>query len=82
DSAVVFKTPSADLSAMGVGGTVDLRTIHPLEHKRTLVVNGSFEKNGMKSKNPDFKDTGYRAALSFSDKFANDTIGIALTAAT
>ncbi|MCW1383759.1 TonB-dependent receptor [Novosphingobium sp. KCTC 2891] len=82
DSAVVYKTPSADLSAMGVGGTVDLRTIHPLEHKRTLVLNGTFEKNGQKSKNPDFKDQGYRVALSFSDKFANDTIGIALTAAT
>lgn len=82
DSAVVFKTPSSDLISQGVGGTVDLRTIRPLEHKRTLVVNGSFEKNGMKSKNPDFKDTGYRAALSFSDKFADDTIGVALTAAT
>ena len=82
DSAVVFKTPSSDLIAQGVGGTVDLRTIRPLEHKRTLVVNGSFEVNGQKSKNPDFKDTGYRAALSFSDKFANDTIGVALTAAT
>ncbi|WP_225206379.1 TonB-dependent receptor [Novosphingobium huizhouense] len=82
DSAVVYKTPSADLSAMGVGGTVDLRTIRPLAHKRTLVVNGTFEKNGMKSMNPDFKDTGYRVALSYSDKFANDTIGIALTAAT
>jgi len=82
DSAVVYKTPSADLSAMGVGGTVDLRTIHPLEHKRSLVVNGTFEKNGQKSKNPDFKDTGYRVALSFSDKFADDTIGVALTAAT
>ncbi|WDF74497.1 TonB-dependent receptor [Novosphingobium sp. KACC 22771] len=82
DTAVVYKTPNADLTAMGVGGTVDMRTIHPLEHKRTLVVNGTFEQNGQKSKNPDFKDQGYRVALSFSDKFANDTIGIALTAAT
>ncbi len=82
DTAVVYKTPSSDLSAMGIGGTVDMRTIHPLEHKRSLVVNGSFEMNGQKSKNPDFKDKGYRAALSFSDKFADDTIGIALTAAT
>ncbi|WCT79357.1 TonB-dependent receptor [Novosphingobium humi] len=82
DTAVVYKTPNADLTAMGVGGTVDMRTIHPLEHKRTLVVNGTFEQNGQKSKNPDFKDQGYRVALSFSDKFANDTIGVALTAAT
>lgn len=82
DNAVVYKTPTADLTAMGVGGTVDIRTIRPLERQRALVVNGSFEKNGQKSKNPDFKDQGYRFALSFNDKFADDTIGVALTAAT
>ncbi|MDE2441625.1 MAG: TonB-dependent receptor, partial [Betaproteobacteria bacterium] len=82
DTAVVYKTPSADLSAMGVGGTVDMRTIHPLDRKPALVVNGSFEQNGLKSKNPDFKDNGYRLALSFNDRMADDTIGIALTAAT
>ncbi len=81
-SAVVYKTPDASLSAMGIGGTVDIRTVRPLEQRRTLAVNGSFEKNGQKSKNPDFKDTGHRLALSFSDKFADDTIGVALTAAT
>lgn len=81
DSAVVYKTPSADLSAMGVGGTVDIRTVRPLSRKPSLVVNGSFEKNGQKSKNPDFKDRGYRAALSFTDRLADDTIGVALTAA-
>lgn len=82
DTAVVYKTPSADLSAMGVGGTVDMRTIHPLDRKPALVVNGSFEQNGLKSMNPDFKDSGYRLALSFNDRMADDTIGIALTAAT
>jgi iron complex outermembrane receptor protein len=81
-SAVVYKTPDAGLTAMGVGGTVDIRTVRPLERKRALIVNGTVEQNGMKSKNPDFKDTGYRVALSYSDKFADDTIGIALTAAT
>jgi iron complex outermembrane recepter protein len=82
DTAVVYKTPSADLSAMGVGGTVDMRTVRPLDRKPALVVNGSFEKNDLKSKNPDFKDTGYRVALSFNDRMADETIGIALTAAT
>lgn len=82
ESAVVFKTPSSDLTAMGVGGTVDMRTTRPLDSKSRLVVNGSFEQNGMKSKNPDFKDNGYRFALSFSERFADDTIGIAVTAAT
>ena len=82
DGVEVYKTPDASLSAMGVGGTVNMRTVHPLERRRALVVNGSFEKNGQKSKNPDFKDSGYRFALSFNDKFADDTIGVALTAAT
>lgn len=81
-SAVVYKTPDAGLTAMGVGGTVDIRTARPLERRRALIANGTFEQNGMKSKNPDFKDNGYRFALSFNDKFANDTIGIAVTAAT
>ncbi|MDE2619547.1 MAG: TonB-dependent receptor [Sphingomonadales bacterium] len=82
DNVLVYKTPQSDLTAMGVGGTVDMRTVRPLERRRALVVNGSFEKNGQKSKNPDFKDSGYRFALSFNDKFADDTIGVALTAAT
>ncbi len=81
-SAVVYKTPDAGLTAIGIGGTVDIRTVRPLDAPRTLTINGSFEQNGQKSKNPDFKDSGYRLALSFSDKFADDTIGVALTAAT
>lgn len=81
-SAVVYKTPDAGLTAMGVGGTVDIRTVRPLERKRALIVNGSVEQNGQPSRNPDFSNRGYRVALSFSDKFANDTIGVALTAAT
>lgn len=81
-AAVVYKTPDAALTSMGVGGTVDIRTVRPLERKRTLIANATFEQNGMKSKNPDFKDNGHRFALSYSDKFADDTVGIALTAAT
>ncbi|MBJ6123383.1 TonB-dependent receptor [Sphingomonas mollis] len=81
-AAVVYKTPDAALTAMGIGGTVDIRTVRPLERKPALIANATLEQNGMKSKNPDFKDTGYRFALSYTDKFADDTIGIALTAAT
>ncbi|KQM95407.1 hypothetical protein ASE70_01445 [Sphingomonas sp. Leaf22] len=81
-AAVVYKTPDAALTAMGVGGTVDIRTVRPLERKRALIANGSFEQNGQPSRNPDFSNRGYRFALSYSDKFADDTIGVALTAAT
>ena len=81
-SAVVYKTPDAGLTAMGVGGTVDIRTVRPLERRRALIANATFEQNGQKSRNPDFKDSGHRLAVSYIDKFANDTIGVALTAAT
>jgi len=81
DGAVVYKTPNATLTAMGIGGTVDLQTIKPLEHKRVLTVNGSYENNGQKSNNPDFSNKGYRFAVTYSDKFLNDTLGIALTGA-
>ncbi|WP_374293446.1 TonB-dependent receptor plug domain-containing protein, partial [Sphingomonas sp.] len=81
-AAVVYKTPDAGLTAMGVGGTVDIRTVRPLERKPALIANGSFEQNGQPSRNPDFSNNGYRFALSFSDKFFDDTIGVALTAAT
>ena len=81
DGATVYKTPNAGLTAPGIGGTVDLQTIKPLEHKKVLTINASFEENGQKSNNPDFSNKGYRFAGSFSDKFADDTIGIALTGA-
>ena len=81
DGAEVYKTPNAELTALGIGGTVDMQTIKPLEHKRVLTVNGMLEQNGQKSDNPDFSNRGYRFAVSFSDKFFDDTLGIALTGA-
>jgi iron complex outermembrane receptor protein len=81
DGAVVYKTPNAGLSAMGIGGTVDLHTIQPLEHKKVLTLNGDVEATS-KSNNPDFSNRGHRLALSYSDKFYDDKIGVAITAAT
>lgn len=79
--ATVYKTPNAGLAATGIGGTVDLQTIRPLEHAKVLTLNASYEQNGQKSDNPDFSNHGYRFAGSFSDKFADDTLGVAFTAA-
>ncbi|HEY8938887.1 MAG TPA: TonB-dependent receptor [Cellvibrio sp.] len=80
--AVIYKSPDASLSTTGIGGTVDLRTIRPLEAAPQKAISATYESNGLKSDNPDFDDTGHRFALSYSDKFADDTIGIALAAAT
>jgi iron complex outermembrane receptor protein len=79
---VVFKTPDATQMVQGIGGIVDIRTNRPLESNRYLAFNGTYEQNGMDSANPDFDDNGYRLALSYSDVFSDDTIGLSLAAAT
>ncbi len=80
--AVVYKTPDASLVNQGLGGIVDLRTLRPLEQDRIISLNGSYEMNGLESANPDYDDTGHRLAATYSDKFADDTFGIAITVAT
>jgi iron complex outermembrane receptor protein len=79
--AVVYKAPDASLAAMGIGGTVDLRTTRPLDAKPSTTVNGSYEKGSLKSNNPDYKNRGYRFAFSDSRHFANDTVGLAIALA-
>ena len=78
---VVYKTPDATQTVQGIGGIVDLRTNRPLESERYLVANATYEQNGQDSANPDFDDNGYRLALSWSDVFADDTVGISIAAA-
>ena len=79
---IVYKTPDATQMVQGIGGIVDILTNRPLESNRYLAFTGTYEQNDMDSANPDFDDNGYRLALSWSDVFANDTVGISLAAAT
>lgn len=80
--AMVYKTPDASLVNQGLGGVVDLLTLRPLERDRIVSINGSYELNDLKSSNPDFDDTGHRLSLTYSDKYADDTLGVAITVAT
>ena len=80
--AVVYKTPDASLVNQGIGGIVDLQTIRPLERDRIVTINGTYEMNDLESGNPDFDDTGHRLSFTYSVKFADDTLGVALTVAT
>jgi iron complex outermembrane recepter protein len=74
----VYKTPDANLVAQGISGTVNLRTIRPLESKgRTMAVNVRGEKNSEGELNPGYSDTGNRFSFSFVDKFMDDTLGVA-----
>lgn len=74
----VIKTPSADLMNQGLAGTVNLMTIDPLTAKPTLAINLQGEVNGKSKLNPDGDDKGYKGSLIFTDRFANDTIGVSL----
>jgi iron complex outermembrane receptor protein len=79
--AVVYKSPEATLSAMGIGGTVDLRTARPLDVSRNLTLTATGEKNGLQSDNPDYSNTGHRYALAYTDHTDDNKIGLALVLA-
>lgn len=79
NSGLVYKTPFAGLIGQGLAGTVDLRTIRPLDqNERLLSVSGRLEFNEDGSLNPDIDGWGYRATATYVDQFADDTVGLAL----
>ncbi len=79
---IVYKTPDATQMVQGIGGIVDINTNRPLDSNRYFSINGTYEQNDLESANPDYDDNGYRLALSFSDVFADDTLGFSFAAAT
>ncbi|MET4133462.1 iron complex outermembrane receptor protein [Porphyrobacter sp. MBR-155] len=78
---VVYKTGDAQLAAIGIAGSVDLRTIKPLDSKkRQISVSGTYTINDNGSLNPDFGDDGYRFFASYIDQNAAGTLGWSLGA--
>ena len=72
---VVYKTPDASLGGQGLSGTVDLRTVRPLEYgEQAVAVNVRGDMNRI----DDEKEYGNRFSISYVDQFADDTIGLAL----
>ncbi|MCU7555593.1 TonB-dependent receptor [Alteromonas sp. ASW11-19] len=80
--ATIYKTTDATLLVQGIGGTVDLQTVRPLAAQETLTLTGVYEVGGNDSDNPEFDNKGKRYALSFVEKFADDTLGVAVSLAT
>lgn len=75
----VYKTPLASVVGQGLAGTVDLRTIRPLEYgKRVISVGGRAVYPDMGKLNPDAKKYGYRVNGVYVDQFADGRAGIAL----
>lgn len=79
NSVVVYKTPDASLVGQGLAGTIDLRTVRPLDYGRQAgAVNLRREMNSNDDLGADSKDTGYRASFSWIGQFADDTVGLAI----
>jgi iron complex outermembrane recepter protein len=75
-SVVVYKTPDASIVGMGLAGTVDLRTIRPLEYgKRAIALNirGQLDSGG--GRNHDFSKWGWRGSASYIDQNESGTLG-------
>jgi len=78
---LVYKTPMASIVGQGLSGTVDLHTIRPLEYgKRSFSVGGRGTYADLGKQNAESTDKGYRVTGTYVDQFANDTLGIALSA--
>jgi len=75
---VVYKTPEAGLISQGIGGTIDLQTISPLNSDASMTVNAVYEQNEKDSANPDYDNNGHRLSFNFVDQFMDDTLGLAL----
>ena len=77
-SVVVYKTPDSQLAAQGLAGTIDLRTIRPLQYSGdAMVVNIRGEQNSHDNLGANADDGGYRASLSIIDQFMDGRFGIA-----
>lgn len=75
---VVYKTPEAGLISQGIGGTIDLQTVSPLNSDSSMTVNAVYEQNEKDSANPDYDNNGHRLSFNFVDQFMDDTLGLAL----
>jgi iron complex outermembrane receptor protein len=76
---VIYKTPDADISGMGLSGTVDLRTVRPLAYgKRAIAFNIRGELTSGKKLNDDVRNYGGRASASYIDQNDAGTLGWAI----
>lgn len=81
NQVLVYKTPISSVIGQGLSGTVDLRTIRPLEAgKRIISVGARGIDADLGKLNSDSKQFGYRVNGTYVDQFADDRIGVALSA--
>ncbi len=74
----VYKTPSASLVGQGLVGTIDIRTVRPLDSKKVVAFGARGSYADLGKLNAGSKDKGYRLFGTYIDQFANDTVGLAV----
>jgi iron complex outermembrane receptor protein len=81
NQVMVYKTPTASLIGQGLSGTVDLRTVRPLQFgKRVLAVGVRGEYADLGKLNAGSRDKGFRVNGTWIQQFG-DTLGVAVAAA-
>lgn len=80
NSVEVYKSPKASLIEGGVAGTVELKTVNPLDlkedHKFTVGLRGTY--NDQAGDLYDAEPTGHRVSFSYQQKLLDDTLGFSL----
>ena len=75
----IYKTGMASLVGQGLSGTVDLRTIRPLEFGKQVISVGARGIYTDKGKlNKDSKEFGFRVNGVYVDQFSEGRVGVAL----
>jgi iron complex outermembrane recepter protein len=78
-SVVVYKTAAPNLVGQGLAGSIDLRTVRPLEKSgRVIAASGYYEWNELGELTPGADATGNRYTFSYIDQLADGKVGIAL----
>jgi iron complex outermembrane receptor protein len=77
----VYKTAEADKTAGGLVGSIDLRTVRPLDVGKRVIAVGARGTYVDQKLQPGSSDKGYRAYGTYIDTFADGRAGIALSAA-
>lgn len=81
NQVVVYKSPNASLVGQGLVGTVDVRTIRPLDYGKSVFAIGARASVADIGKlNAGSRDKGWRANATFVDQFADDTVGVSVAA--
>jgi iron complex outermembrane receptor protein len=79
NAATVYKTPDASLSAQGLSGTINMKTLRPLDFGKTQAVVGArLERNSNGSLNPEISGNGNRVSASYVTQSADRTWGAAV----